>query len=65
MRERFALIEKVPGTFRLVAKKITEVWSDLPCEEVLFGHAESWEIIEGKINAVFAEIDRDVLPEIR
>jgi hypothetical protein len=64
MAESFSLIKKLPRPFRLVAKKITKIRGDFSCKKILFGHAESGEIILGKVNTILAEIDGDILPKI-
>jgi len=63
-RKRFTFAEQIPSTFDLVAETVAEVGGGLAGEKVGFRDIEAAEIDLRDVDTVFAEVDRDVLPEV-
>ena len=54
-----------PCFLALVANAVSEIGGGTSCKQILLGDPETTEIGLGKVDAVFSEIDRDVLPKVR
>ena len=63
-RKRFAFAEQIPGALDLVAKAVAEIRRGLAGKEVGLGHVEAAEIDLRDVDAVLAEVDGNVLPEV-
>jgi len=58
------LAKEGPCFLTLIANAVSEIGGGTSCKQILLRDPETTEIGLGKVDAVFSEIDRDVLPKV-